>query len=160
MLILGVDPGLEGALALYDTIVEKVIHVCDMPTKTIMVSGKAREEVCPYGIVDLFRLLEAKKVCIEKVGGQRNQSASAAFNFGAGYGALRAAAAALDMEIDNPAPILWKAKLKVPSKKEFAIAKATEMLPYAREYWPLKKHDGRAEAALIALYARRHVWTS
>jgi crossover junction endodeoxyribonuclease RuvC len=159
MLILGVDPGLTGAIALYNTNSETVVQICDMPTKTVMVAGKARNAICYHGIVDTLRLLGATHIAIEKVNGIAGQSASAAFNFGAGYGALFAAAAALDMEIDNPAPMLWKAKLKVPSKKEFAIAKATEMMPYARSYWPLKKHDGRAEAALIALYARRHVWT-
>jgi crossover junction endodeoxyribonuclease RuvC len=159
MLILGVDPGIEGALALYDTTVEKIVSIWDMPTKSIMVSGKARKAVCPHGVVDMFRAIAATHAVIEKVGGIRGQSASAAFNFGAGYGAIMAAAAALDIEIDNPAPILWKAKLKVPAKKEFAIAKATEMVPYMRDQWPLKKHDGRAEAAMLALYGRRHVWT-
>ena len=30
------------------------------------------------------------------------------------------------------------------------------MFPYAANNWPLKKHDGRAEAALIAWYGARY----
>jgi hypothetical protein len=36
-----------------------------------------------------------------------------------------------------------------------ARARATQLLPAAAHRWPLVKHDGRAEAALIAYYGRR-----
>jgi hypothetical protein len=32
------------------------------------------------------------------------------------------------------------------------MERANQLLPFCTDMWPLKKHDGRAEAALIAVY--------
>ncbi len=159
MLILGVDPGASGAIALYDTSVERITKIWDMPTKAIKVGTKERHHVCPHGVYTLLWESGANHIAIEQVGGMPGQSGAASFVFGAGYGILWGVAAALNMEINNPAPILWKAKMKVPREKHLAAAKATEIIPYFREAWKTKARADRAEAALIALYARRHVWT-
>ena len=159
MLILGVDPGATGAIALYDTDVERVTKIWDMPTKTIKVGSKERSHVSPHGVYDLFWESGATHIAIEQVGGMPGQSGAASFVFGAGYGILWGVAAALGMEIDNPSPMLWKAKMRVPREKHLAASRATEIIPYFRDAWKLKGRADRAEAALIAVYARRHVWT-
>jgi hypothetical protein len=43
----------------------------------------------------------------------------------------------------------------VPAAKDGARARASQLLPGAADQWPLVKHDGRAEAALIALWGIR-----
>jgi hypothetical protein len=45
----------------------------------------------------------------------------------------------------------------VPKAKDAARARASQLLPQAAHQWPLKKHDGRAESALIALYGARQL---
>jgi hypothetical protein len=42
-----------------------------------------------------------------------------------------------------------------PAGKDGARARASQLIPSAAHHWPLKKHDGRAEAALLAFYASR-----
>jgi hypothetical protein len=46
----------------------------------------------------------------------------------------------------------------VPAEKDGARARASQLLPQHAGHWPLKKHDGRAEAALIALYGWRQLF--
>jgi crossover junction endodeoxyribonuclease RuvC len=43
----------------------------------------------------------------------------------------------------------------VPAGKDAARARACELLPRLADRWPLVKHHGRAEAALLALYGIR-----
>jgi hypothetical protein len=45
--------------------------------------------------------------------------------------------------------------LRVPAEKDGARARASQLIPAGASWWPLVKHDGRAEAALIALYGSR-----
>ena len=49
-------------------------------------------------------------------------------------------------------PVSWKRALGVPKAKDGARARASQLLPEAAHQWRLKRHDGRAEAALLALY--------
>jgi hypothetical protein len=39
--------------------------------------------------------------------------------------------------------------LGVPAAKDGSRARASQLMPAATHHWPLVKHDGRAEAALI-----------
>jgi crossover junction endodeoxyribonuclease RuvC len=57
------------------------------------------------------------------------------------------------------APQVWKKALAVPAAKDGARARASQLLPAHAGLWPLKKHDGKAEAALIAVYALRVLGT-
>jgi hypothetical protein len=45
----------------------------------------------------------------------------------------------------------------VPKAKDGARARASQLLPAGVQLWPLVKHDGRAEAALLALYGVRQL---
>lgn len=159
MIILGIDPGISGAVAYYDTNQEKVTHVCDMPTETVEVSGKTRPRVSAHGIYQLLWDSGANHVAIEKVGGLPGQSGSASFNFGRGVGVIIGSAAALQFQIEEIAPVTWKAKLRVPKDKVAAASRATEMMPHLSHEWRHKTRADRAEAAMIAVYARRYLWT-
>lgn len=161
MKIIGIDPGKSGALALFDSEVGRhgeITQIWDMPWQWVRVSGEPRKAVCAVGIQRTLLESEATHAVIEKVGGLPGQSGSASFTFGFGVGLVHASAIALAMVIENPSPMLWKAKMRAPKNKNAARARATEMLPHARHWWPNVGHDGRAEAALLALYGARHVW--
>ena len=54
-------------------------------------------------------------------------------------------------------PQRWKRELGVPAGKDGARARASQLLPQAAGQWPLKKHDGRAEAALISVFGSRSI---
>jgi hypothetical protein len=50
---------------------------------------------------------------------------------------------------------VWKKALGVPADKDGARARASQLMPENAWLWPLVKHDGRAEAALIAYWGIR-----
>jgi crossover junction endodeoxyribonuclease RuvC len=75
-----------------------------------------------------------------------------AFAFGRGFGIIETALAAADLPFSCVRPQVWKKRLGVTADKDQARQRATQLLPRGASLWPLKKHDGRAEAALIALY--------
>lgn len=165
MLLLGADPGLEGAIAAYDTQLGR-LDVYDMPTTKKELSGRARlrsiidepELLC---LMQMLRGNGASHLFVEEVGGRPGQSASAAFNFGRGYGALIMAARSCDLAIEPVLPQVWKREMRAPKDKKASIARASEVHPYGAEYWgasakgSVDQKGGRAEAAMIVLYGER-----
>lgn len=158
--ILACDPGLGGAFCFYDPKLGRM-EVDDMPTFTKKTgNSKKRRTLDEYAVFDLIGKWAkegAVHLYIEAVGGMPGQSAPAAFNFGSGYGAVRMAAIAHGLSVEAVPPATWKAALRVPSNKNGARQRASEMIPTHRHLWPLVKDDGKAEAALLALYAFRHL---
>lgn len=158
--ILACDPGLGGALCFYDPKLGRM-EVDDMPTFTKKTGKSAKrrtlDEHALFDLVGKWKAEGAVHLYIEAVGGLPGQSAPAAFNFGSGYGAVRMAAIAHGLSIEAVPPATWKTALRVPSNKHGARQRASEMIPTHRHLWPRVKDDGRAEAALLALYAFRHL---
>ena len=149
MLIVAIDPGLTGALGFLRD--GAYLAVVDMPTVTKGV-GSVKNEVSPQGMKTLIReqLLagEAVVAVIEKVGAMPGQGVSSVFSLGDSYGAARAVLATAGFELVQVHPATWKKHFKLSSDKELSRALATRMFPVAPLH--LKKHDGRAEALLIA----------
>jgi hypothetical protein len=155
--ILGVDPGLYGAIAQYDTVRGR-LDVFDMPTQ------RGRHDRDIIDEAELLALMTSARDCgvtvafIEEVGGIPGQSAPAAFNFGCGYGLLRMAARAAGIALEPVPPRSWKAAMRVPADKRAAVARASELIPTHTALWSggnKKRNEGRAEAALIVLYGER-----
>jgi len=79
------------------------------------------------------------------------QGVASTFTFGEAYGVAKGIFYALNIPIELVTPRRWKKEFDLTSDKN-------ESLDMARMLWPdsdkfkLKKHDGRAEAALIAMY--------
>ncbi len=153
-MILGVDPGLNGALAFFD-VRAGVVTVHDMPT---IASGvKSKRVVDEAALARLFNGTEAiSHAFVEKVGAMPGNGSVSMFGFGVSYGLVRGVLAANFVPITLVPPQTWKSKLGVPASKEGARARASQLLPAFSHLWPLVKHDGRAEAALIAYYGVVH----
>lgn len=152
--ILGIDPGLSGALALLEP---TQLIIWDVPTLTIERNGKARRDTDLHQLLALFRIAKRQgaRAVLEQINAQPGNGATQAFSYGKGYGAILMGLAACEIPVDYAPPAVWKKALGVPKEKDGARARASEMLPEHAKLWPLKKHDGRAEAALIAEYGRR-----
>lgn len=133
MIVLGIDPGKTGALCAMED--GRIVELIDMPDEHGL-----RAYFGPYGRY-------SDKVFVEKVGGLPGQSAPRAFGFGFHCGLIHAWAMP-----NYVTPQRWKADLVVPRDKKLAQARATELMPAQAHRWPLAKHHGRAEAALIALW--------
>lgn len=160
MLVCGIDPGLSGAVAFYNAATGGLC-VDDMP---VLASGKAgRNELDLAALAALLRRDDIANAFVEDVhpmpsvpdkkgGKRRGMGATSAFRFGGAKYAALAQLAAFKIPYTLVAPVTWKKALKVPAAKDGARARASQLLPRHAEQWKLKKHDGRAEAALIALY--------
>lgn len=151
--VLGVDPGLSGALALLEP-VGGSLTVFDIPTLQIGTKRRIDEYALARIIDDLSERIG--EVWLEQVGPRPGEGAVGAFSFGRGYGLIRGICAASFLPIHDVTPAVWKRDLRVTGDKDEARARASALFPRHAGAWPLKKHDGRAEAAMIALYGARH----
>jgi crossover junction endodeoxyribonuclease RuvC len=148
---MGIDPGLSGAIAIYDGAQALVVH--DMPTLQL----KTRRVVDEYALARLIDSWSGRvSACwLEQVATRPGEGAVGAFTFGRSYGVVRGVLAANFVTIHDVPPQVWKRVLKVSGDKDEARARASALFPRHAHQWPLKKHDGRAEASLIALYGQQ-----
>ena len=150
MRIIGIDPGLKGALAVWDG---ELLAIEDMP----IVKAKSRgNDLNLPGLVDIFDILGhgADHAFIEQVSAMPGQGVSSTFKFGSVYGATRALVMANRIPMTLVHPSKWKPEFGLTKDKEVSRARALELFPRFSHLFSLKKHSDRAEAALIALYGR------
>lgn len=149
----GIDVGLGGAIAVLDDAGNVAVHDCPI----FDLKGTKRE-VDAVGLAALFkRFPEGTRVVIERAQFMPGQGGSSSFNYGTGYGVYKGIIAATGLVHVMVAPGKWKRDLAVSKDKEDARRQASRLMPQGAIFWPLKKHHGRAEAALIA-YWGRHVY--
>ena len=155
--ILGIDPGLSGAIAFLGP--DGTVEVIDMPTLALRRGGKAKRELDLIALARMFdeRVSTIRHAFVEQVGAMPGQGIASMFAFGKAYGALLGVLSANFIPMTTVSPVVWKKALAVPAGKDAARARASQLLPRSAYLWPLTKHDGRAEAALIALYGERTI---
>jgi crossover junction endodeoxyribonuclease RuvC len=148
--VLGCDPGLSGAVVLWDDDLDALI-IKDAPTLQIKVGkSTARTIYNDAEYARIIRELAPDRVNVEQVSGITGQSASASFNFGAGYGLLRGILATLQVPVTFIPPAVWQARLRVPPGKDGSRLRASQIFPAYAQMFARKKDDGRSDAALIA----------
>jgi crossover junction endodeoxyribonuclease RuvC len=164
--ILGIDPGLSGALAL--RIEAGRVQSWQLPTrkvekkngtKTVFDAAAFRNEI---GALSRFGPII---VAVEKVGGLPRDGAAGAFNFGMTCGRILEILDAAGCEVHEVPPVTWRGKMGVHAyarehecdTKSASRAVASRLFPDCANQWAKKTHDGCAEAAIIAEYVARHV---
>lgn len=160
--VVGIDPGLSGAIAEIDRATRRVIVVHAMPTA--MTAGGDRV-VCEVGLWRLVESLRTHLFVVEKVtcfsskNPREKISAKSMFNFGNGFGKIEAVLEAAGVRRTYVEPTIWKRGLGIasaktrPIRKALAIQRANQLFPgQGEEWWPNKSDDGKAEAALIAYW--------
>jgi crossover junction endodeoxyribonuclease RuvC len=157
MIVAGIDPGLSGAVALLDAATGAVVDVFDMPTHALARGGKNKRELDPHSLAGALGRDRIGHAFVELVGAMPGQGVSSVFSFGKSFGITIGVLATLGIPMTFVAPVAWKRALQVPAAKDGARARASQLMPAAASHWPLVKHDGRAEAALIACYGLRQL---
>ncbi len=155
---LGVDPGLNGAIALYDG---ARVHVWDMPTVHVARNGKNKREVSPLMLAYLLReadmLAEQKapdgvlRAYVEKVGAMPGQGVTSMFSFGRSLGLVEGILAGMTVPTELVLPSAWRKAMNVRGGKDGSRLRAQELLPAQAGLFARVKDDGRAEAALMAI---------
>lgn len=153
MIVLGIDPGLSGAVAYLD---RGLLALHDMPVTERKVNGKLKRQIDPYALADLIRRQgHVDLVVVEQVGAMPGQGVTSSFNFGFTAGCIQGVVAASGLSLRTVSPQVWKRHYGLLGQgKDASRAEASRRLPAHAPCWYLKKHDGRAEAALLALYGR------
>lgn len=147
---IGIDPGLSGAIALLRN--GEYVEVWDMPTM-----GRGSGNKQQINAAEVGKLLRGCPPCtayVELVGAMPGQGVSSTFNFGKAAGAVLGALGALQFPVVEVTPVRWKRAFDLVGKeKGMARTVAQQLMPTAP--LSLKKHCGRADALLLALYGHR-----
>lgn len=155
-LIVGVDPGFTGAIAVFDRVEEELVGVYDMPVAKDK-NGKVKLSLSGLGhLIGRFGA-HAELVIIEDVGSMPGQGVSSTFRFGFAAGAVAGALAAHHVPIHFVKPAVWKLALGLTKNKKESLAMAMKEFENFQHAFRLQKHDGRAEAALLAKFGMRLV---
>ncbi len=150
-LVLGVDPGFSGTLAIYDALRHTIVSLIDMP----VTKKKDAKTVIDLHALANFIDIYAKEISIamvEEVHAMPDQGVTSMFRFGQGYGAVQGILASSLVPTFYVKPSVWKLQMGLSSDKSRSIEKAKTMFPTEHRYFTRKKDDGRAEALLLAVY--------
>jgi hypothetical protein len=146
--LLGIDPGITGGIAaLYP---DGRIEAYDIPT----VDGAVDVDA----LVRRVREHAPRLAVIEKAQAMPKQGVVSVFRYGCAYGALCAVTALCEIPTRLVSSRRWKNHFGLDADKEKSRALAIQLWPGCG-YFALKKHHGRAEAALIARYGAE-TWSS
>ena len=153
MKIIGIDPGLSGAIAVLEN--NKVVKIFDIP---VMSEGKKNKRQLNSAL--LVNLLkeniqkdEDVTVVVEQVNAMPGQGVTSMFNFGQTFGALKGICAALELPIFFVRPSKWKKHFElINSSKDASRTKAIEMYPKLSSQLSKKKDVNKSDAILIAKF--------
>ncbi|QIK38108.1 hypothetical protein GWK36_09040 [Caldichromatium japonicum] len=151
MTVLGIDPGLAGALAWIGED-GAVLDVADMP---ILDEGPRKKAIDAAALSALVTRHPVRRAVIELVHARPTDSKVSAFSFGRNVGAIEAVVLAAGLPLARVHPVTWRrfAGLASGAPKEASIAACLRLCPSARPH--LTRHD-RADAVLMGLWGMRH----
>ncbi len=155
MLIIGIDPGISGAICFMED--DKIINVIEMPS---MADGKKNKKQVNGSQVfnEISKYIKNKeliniKVIIEHVSAMPGQGVTSMFNFGQSFGILKGICSAMNLPMFFVRPAKWKKHFNlINSSKDASRTKAIEIFPYFSTNLSKKKDSNKADAMLIASY--------
>jgi crossover junction endodeoxyribonuclease RuvC len=146
MIVLGIDPGKTGGLALIDDLAFVEGH--RMPT----LMQQTREVVDTRQLTRLWmdHMNGIDVIVIERVHSMPRQGVASSFSFGRHTGAVEGWALQLGKPLAWVTPAAWKKRMGLSSSKQASLD-ACSLNFGPNRLWEVKANDGIAEAALIAL---------
>jgi crossover junction endodeoxyribonuclease RuvC len=156
-LILGVDPGLSGALAFYCLREKKLIFVDDMPLRKVRAASSTKMEICTHTLLQTIKTFAAKTLgaVIEDVSAAPKQGVVSMFRFGYVTGLVAGQITAFEIPLLPTKPAVWKTLMGLSQNKNDSRDRAMKLFPEMKNQFGLNKDDGRAEAALLAYFGTR-----
>jgi len=155
MLIIGIDPGISGAICFFED--GQVKEIIDMP---VMADGKKnkRQVNGPQVYNEVFTRINKlpKKdiiVVIEQVSAMPGQGVTSMFNFGQSFGVLKGICSAMQLSIYFVRPAKWKKYFGlIKTEKDASRTKVIEIFPYISSQLSRKKDSNKADAILISSF--------
>lgn len=157
-MIVGVDPGKSGALALLVCPADQMATVPVGHLLDVMDMPVAGGIIVPGMIVDWmgqhFPVVSA--AVIEDVGARPGQGVVSMFSFGRSLGVVEGVMAGIGSPLRYVRPQRWKGDLGLSADKGAARRRACELWPDRAGLFARVRDDGRAEAALIGWWWLHH----
>ena len=153
MKIIGIDPGLSGAIAVLEN--NKVLNMFDMP---VMSEGKKNKRQLNSALLvnlikDNINSGDEIAVVVEQVNAMPGQGVTSMFNFGQSFGVLKGIFSAMQIPMDFISPVKWKKYYNlINTQKDSSRTKAIEFFPYISSKLSRKKDANKADAILIASF--------
>ena len=161
-LLMGIDPGLSGAIAVVDMDSNTLIDMIDLPTfeKPTEARKQGYFEMLDVhklsSLIDMYAPLTAVAI-LEEPGAMPEQGLSSTFRFGHVCGQIHGVLAGHYIPVVPIKPAVWKCALGLDQDKTISILRANLEFPAAKDLWTLKKHNDRAEAALLTVYGKKYL---
>ena len=155
MLIIGIDPGISGAICFFEN--GQVSEIVEMP---VMAEGKKnkRQVNGPQIYNEISKRISGvlKKdiiVVIEQVSAMPGQGVTSMFNFGQSFGVLKGICSAMQLSMHFVRPAKWKKYFGlIKTEKDASRTKVIEIFPYISSQLSRKKDSNKADAVLIASF--------
>lgn len=146
MIYIGIDPGAKGGYA----------YIMDGDIKAFPWD----DVFFVHDMRFLERTHKGVVAAVERVGAMPGQGVTSMFNFGKSAGYIEGVLRALGIPYQTVPPVKWKKEFSLTGKdKQASIVTCRKLFPeldLKRTERCRTDSDGKAEAALLAEYARRH----
>ena len=155
MLIIGIDPGINGAICLFKD--GKIVDVFEMPKMAIGKKNKSQVNASQI-FNEIQKAVEGEDktkviAVIEQVSAMPGQGVTSMFNFGQSYGILKGICSAMQLPMFLVRPAKWKKYFNlINSQKDASRTRAIEIFPYFSTQLSKKKDSNKADAILIASF--------
>ena len=153
-MIIGIDPGLDGGIAIIQGSHIELLETIPTETK----GGFIKRQVDAQKLSNILRVYPDLVCYLEGVASRPGQGVASVFSFGDTYGAIRGVLGALNIPTYYVSPQKWKKELKISSKED-SLKAAEELLKASKtpDFWGKfrKKDHNLAEAILLALYGQK-----
>lgn len=161
--IIGIDPGFSGAICVitfdenksFDT--PSLTDIWDTPLRSedgnvLTSEGGGRQEIDARKVGEMVGRYSKGSVIafVERVASSPQMGVVSSFRFGQGYGVIQGVLAAKGIPTQLISPQVWKSHFELSSNKKKSLELIRTLYPRQRHLFKLEKHDGRAEACLIA----------
>lgn len=156
-LILGVDPGISGAMALYEPRLDELTMLVDMPTHKVQINQVPKPVQNTWEIARFIDMHAStiKLAMIEEPHAMPMQGVSSSFTFGRALGEVVGVIVANFIRVEFIRPAKWKRAMGLTHDKDHSRRAAAARWPQHSDLFSRKRDDGRAEAALLALYGSK-----
>jgi hypothetical protein len=161
-MLIGVDPGIKGALAFFRADDSPTVY--DMPTRAKPGNTKIRNEIDPKALQALLRhqvpASEKGLVVMENLNTFAGGSVQTMGSLEATKAVICTVCELSGFDMAFVSPREWQKFFGIkatPSEttKQQSLRLARSL--FGMEYCPLQKHDGRADSLLIGRWAQRHL---
>lgn len=157
MLVLGLDPGVQGAFALLGD--DGVILPDDLPVHLAQHGQRAikRHELDLHSLRLVLQQHVITHAYVERVTARPGQGVTGVFRFGEAFGLLTGLLVGLSVPLTFIAPKIWQRAHGVGPSPDAARQRAVQLYPQVALQLARKRDCNRADALLIADYSRRQL---